>query len=484
MQAQINRITNVLRTDTGINWAMVYTEQISWILFLKFLDTYEKEREIEGKLSGKSYKRIIDSEYQRDNWARPKLESWKKDVLNQMTWDDLTEFVNHKLFPYLKSFRNSDADYHSMKYKIWEIFFYMTNRIEQGNTLRDVLDVVDTLNFQSQEDLFELSTIYEDLLQKMWNDWGNSGEFYTPRSVIKAMVQCLDPKIWETIYDWATGSCWFLIEAYNHLRPLAKNSKDLQWLSKNALFGNEQTPLAYIMWVMNMILHGIENPNINKKNTLADNIKDFEEKDRFNIIIANPPFGAKQSEQIQVNFPIKTHATEMLFLQHFMKKLKTGGRAAIIVPEWVLFSTWNAFQQIKKWLLEDFNLHTIVSLPSWVFLPYAWVKTNIIFFDKTTSTSDIRYYEVDPGRKLTKNKPITYEDMQEMVAFFSKKTLSDKSWVVNIKDIKDYDLSAKNPSKIKEVIHETPTVILGKIKEKEKKIAEEMKKLEKILQSK
>lgn len=172
-----------------------------------------------------------------------------------------------------------------------------------------------------------------------------------------------------------------------------------------------------------MILHGIENPNINKKNTLTDDIRSFEEKDRYKIILANPPFGGKEKEQIQANFPIKTNATEMLFLQHFMKKLKTGGRSAIIVPEGVLFNTSKAFQEVKKMLLEDFNLHSIVSLPAGVFLPYAGVKTNIIFFDKTKSTQEIRYYEVEPSRKLTKNKPITFQDMQDMIFAYQEKKI-------------------------------------------------------------
>lgn len=189
--------------------------------------------------------------------------------------------------------------------------------------MREVIDIIDAMNFQSQSDLFELSKIYEDLLQGMGNDGGNSGEFYTPRPVIKAMVECLAPKIGETIYDGATGSCGFLIESYQYLRPQAKTTEELAWLNHDTLWGNEKTPIAYIMGVMNMILHGIENPNINKKNTLVDNIRDFEEKDGYHLILANPPFGGKEKEAIQANFPIKTNATEMLFLQHFMKKMKT-----------------------------------------------------------------------------------------------------------------------------------------------------------------
>lgn len=480
MQAQINRITDILRRDDGISWAMHYTEQISWILFLKFLDEYEKSQAIEATLAGKQFTPLLDSPYQRDHWAAPKKD-WKIDSMLAMTWDDLKDFVNKNLFVYLKGFRNPEADYHSMKYKIGEIFYFLENRIESWHTMREAIDIIDNLSFQNQNDLFALSQIYENLLQWMWNDWWNSWEFYTPRPVIKAMVDCLDPRIWESIYDGATGSCGFLIECHNHLKPQAKTTDDLHWLNHDALWWNEKTPIAYIMWVMNMILHWIENPNINKKNTLTDDIRSFEEKDRFNIIIANPPFGGKEKDQIQANFPIKTNATEMLFMQHFMKKLKTGWRAAIIVPEWVLFNTSNSFQEVKKMLLEDFNLHSIISLPAWVFLPYSGVKTNIIFFDKTKKTEQIWYYEINPDRKLTKNKPINYDDMADMVDSYHSKKLWENSWIIKVADIRDYDISAKNPAKIKEVIHVSPIEILQYIKNLNNIATEGLEKLEKII---
>lgn len=462
MQSHINRITDILRRDDGISGAMQYTEQVSWILFLRFFDEYEKNAVAEGILTGKTYTPLLSSSYQRDSRAVPKKDG-KVDTMTAMSGDDLKEFVNKQLFPYLKKFRDPDGDFHSMKYKIGEIFVFIENRIESGHTLREILNIVDTLNFHSQDDLFALSKIYEDLLQGMGNDGGNSGEFYTPRPVIKAMVDCLDPQIGETVYDGATGSCGFLIEAHNHLKALAKTTNDLDWLNKHALFGNEKTPIAYIMGVMNMILHGIENPNIEKKNTLTDNIRDFEEKDGFNIIIANPPFGGKEKDQIQANFPIKTTATEMLFMQHFMKKLKTGGRASIIIPEWVLFNSNNAFQEVKKQLLEDFDVHSIISLPAGVFLPYSNVKTNILFFEKSRPTTEIRYYELDLGRKITKNKPITYEEMADMTASFKTKQLGPNAWKVRVEDIRDYDISAKNPSKVTEVIHKLPVEILEEI---------------------
>ena len=480
MQSQINRITDILRRDDGISGAMHYTEQISWILFLKFLDEYEKTQILEAQLSQTIYIPILDHKYQWNSWASPQIDG-KLDVMTAMTGDDLKDFVNKDLFLYLKSFRNPDADYHTMKYKIWEIFYFLENRIESGHTLRETINIVDSLSFQSQSDLFALSKIYEDLLQWMGSDGGNSGEFYTPRSVIKAMVDCLNPEIWQTIYDWATGSCGFLIECHNHLKPKAKTADDLHWLNHDALRGNEKTPIAYIMWVMNMILHGIPNPNINKKNTLTDNIRDFEEKDKFNIIIANPPFGGKEKEQIQSNFPIKVGATEMLFMQHFNKRLKVWWKAAIIIPEWVLFNTNNSFQEVKKQLLEENDIHSIISLPAGVFLPYSGVKTNIIFFDKTKSTGKIRYYEINLDRKLTKNKPISYDDISDMISSFRSKIVWPNSRFVNVSDIRDYDLSAKNPAKIKEIIHTSPKDILTKINQINKEIIWLTDKLSKLI---
>ena len=216
-----------------------------------------------------------------------------------------------------------------------------------------------------------------------------------------------------------------------------------------------------------MILHWISNPNLNKKNTLTTNIRDIEEKDKFDIILANPPFGGKEKEEIQQNFPIKTNATEMLFLQYIIKILKNGGKSAIIVPEWVLFNNSNAFVEIKKKLIQECNLHSIVSLPAWVFLPYSWVKTNIIFFDKTGATQDIWYYEVDLWRKLTKNKPINYDEIKHIPELMKKREISENSWIVKAKDIQNFDLSSKNPNKIKEEIFREPDEILTEMAENE-----------------
>jgi len=481
MHSHINRITNILRRDDGISGAMQYTEQISWILFLKYLNDFEENQYKSAVLNGEVYSYILQPEYRRDIRACPKKEDGKIDFSIAKSWDDLRDFVNKELFPYLKWFKKNEGDFLSISYKIWEIFYFLDNKIESWHTLREVLDIIDELNFQSQSDLFELSKIYEDLLQGMWNDGGNSGEFYTPRAIIKSMVRAIDPKLGQTVYDGAAGSCGFLIEAYEEMKQQTKSTKDLQFLHNQTFFGNEKTPLAYVMGLMNLILHGIENPNLSKQNTLTTDIRWIEEKHRFDIILANPPFGGKEKDQIQANFPIKTNSTEMLFLQHFMKKLKAGWKAAIIVPEWVLFNTGKAFQDIKKMMLEEFDLHTIVSLPAGVFLPYSGVKTNIIFFDRVGQTKDIWYYEVNLERKLTKNKPITFEDMWDFLKNFNTRAITENSWTVNVSDIKDYDLSAKNPNKIKEQIHRDPKEILQDIEKNNERIAWIMWELKKIV---
>lgn len=458
MKQSINLITDYLRKDDGISGAMHYTEQISWLLFLKFLDDYEDRESYNAVLNGTTYDFILEEKYRWKNWTQ------------LPSGNDIKDFVNNELFPYLATFRDSENDYHSMKYKIGEIFKFINNRIESGHTIKDITDEINKLSFQKQEDLFELSWVYEDLLQGMGNDGWNSGEFYTPRSVIKIMVEAISPRIWEKICDPAAGSCGFLIEAFNFMKPKISSDKELEILKNETFFANEKTPLAYTMGMMNMILHGISNPNLNKKNTLTTNIRDIEEKDKFDIILANPPFGGKEKEEIQQNFPIKTNATEMLFLQYIIKILKNGGKSAIIVPEWVLFNNSNAFVEIKKKLIQECNLHSIVSLPAWVFLPYSGVKTNIIFFDKTGATQDIWYYEVDLWRKLTKNKPINYDEIKHIPELMKKREISENSWIVKAKDIQNFDLSARNPNKIKEEIFREPDEILTGMAENEAEI--------------
>ena len=471
MENKVNRITDILRRDDGISGAMHYTEQISWILFLKFLNDLEETKNEDAELNGEEYNFIIDGQYR---WG-----------INSMSGEDLLDFVNKELFPYLKSFKSLTENPKSIKYKIGVIFEHLDNRIANGHTLREVLDIIDDMDFRSQSDPFQLSLIYEKLLK----DKRASGEFYTPRPLIKVIVDIVDPQIGQTIYDPSVGSCGFLIDAYNHIRyqDIENNVQNdlsveqLKFLNEDTFFGNEKIPLSYVMGVMNMILHQIQSPNISKTNTLTKDIRGLEEKDRFDCILANPPFGGKEKEQIQQNFPIKSKATELLFLQHIMKSLKLNGRCGVVVPEGVLFQTNNAFKSVKKELLERFNVHTVLSIPSGVFLPYSGVKTNVLFFDRSGSTSDIYYYEVDPPYKLTKNKPILFEHFAELLECWSDRKLTDNSWIVNVGDVKDYDISAKNPNKVESIDHKSPIELVENIKDNSKEITDLMDEVEAIL---
>ena len=483
IQNKIDRITDILRRDDGISGAMHYTEQISWILFLKFLNDYEENKADAAELSGQDYEHVLRYDLRWDQWACPKDDKGNR-IKKASSGKDLMEFVNKTLFPYLKDFKFSSSDPNSIKYKIGAIFEYLDNRVASGHTLREILDIIDDLNFQSNDELFELSQIYENLLKSMGSDGGNSGEFYTPRAIIKAMVEAVDPKVGDTIYDGAVGSAGFLVEAFEYMTTKEKRSKysASEWkkIQTKTFYGREKTSLGYVMGMMNMILHGIESPNVYKENTLTEDIRKFQEKDRHSVILANPPFGGKEKKNIQQNFPVESNATEILFMQHFMKMLKLEGRAAIVVPEGVLFQTNSAFSKVKRDLLEQYNVHTIVSLPSGVFLPYSGVKTNILFFDRSGSTSEIWYYDVTPPYKLTKNKPIEYDHLKEFVELFqnpqkrnSKNSKTGKKchdWTVSVSEIKDYDISAKNPHKVKEVEHLAPKELIFSIKENEKRI--------------
>ena len=488
MESKINRITDILRRDDGISGAMHYTEQISWVLFLKFLADLEESKAEDAELDGETYTYILDEKYRWQNWAVLKVDG-KKDIINSKSGDDLLDFVNKELFPYLKGFKSITENPKSIKYKIGAIFEFLDNRIANGHTLREVLDIIDEMDFHNQSDLFQLSLIYEKLLKDMGSDGGNSGEFYTPRPLIKVITDVVNPQIGQSIYDPAVGSCGFLIEAYNHIRYTdVQNNKQrdlstdqLKFLNEDTFFGNEKTPLSYVMGVMNMILHGVESPNIAKANTLTKDIRGLEEKDRFDCILANPPFGGKEKEQIQQNFPIKSNATELLFLQHMMNHLKLGGKCGVVIPEGVLFQTNNAFQSVKKDLLERFNVHTILSLPSGVFLPYSAVKTNVVFFDRAGSTNDIYYYEVNPPFKLTKNKPINNEHFAEFLDSWETRKITDNSWIVNVNDIKDFDISAKNPNKNETIEHKSPIELVENIKLNNAEINDLMDEIETIL---
>ena len=326
---------------------------------------------------------------------------------------------------------------------------------------------MDTLRFGTQKERHELSHLYEAKIKDMGNAGRNGGEYYTPRPLIRAMIQVIKPKIGERIYDGAVGSAGFLCEAHAYLRYPRDGSQlstsQLEILQKRTLYGKEKKSLPYVIAIMNMILHGIETPNIIHTNTLAENVSDIQEKDRFDVILANPPFGGSERKEIQQNFPIRTSETAYLFLQHFIKSLKAGGRAAIVIKNTFLSNGDGAAKALRQELLQSCNLHTILDCPGGTFFG-AGVKTVVLFFEKGAPTRQIWYYQLDPGRRLGKTNPLNDDDLQEFVALQETCADSPKSWTVSLGDLDQntLDLSVKNPYKEAESMRD-PEVIINEI---------------------
>ncbi len=472
-------IDDVLWKDAGCTSELDYTEQTSWLLFLKYLDSLEQDKATEAALSGKKYSYILDEPYRWEAWAAPKGREGQIDHHRAKTGDDLIAFVNGKLFPYLHSFKTKASGPNTIEYKIGEIFGEIKNRIQSGYNLREIIDHVDELRFRSQTEKHELSHLYETKIKNMGNAGRNGGEYYTPRPLIRAMVRVVDPKIGETIYDGAVGSAGFLCEAFDYLMaPMAtKDGKlttsDLRTLQERTFYGKEKKSLAYVIAIMNLILHGIEAPNIIHTNTLGENLSDIQEKDRHDIVLANPPFGGKERAEVQQNFPIRTGETAFLFLQHFIKILKAGGRGAVVIKNTFLSNTDNAAVSLRKLLLESCNLHTILDCPGGTFLG-AGVKTVVLFFEKGSPTKKVWYYQLDPGRNMGKTNPLNDADLKEFLELQKTKADSEKSWTVDIGGIDHttWDLSVKNPNGGEEVTHRSPAEIIEEISRGDAEAAE------------
>jgi type I restriction enzyme M protein len=460
-------IDDILHKDAGCGSELDYVEQTSWVLFLKYLDDLEKDKATAAELTGKTYTPIIRPEFKWEVWAAPKLDNGKIDH-NAPTGDDLKDFVDHKLFPYLKKFKTEAESADTIEYKIGEIFSELKNRLQSGYALRDVINLVDELRFRTHAEKHEMSHLYESKIQNMGNAGRNGGEYYTPRPLIKTIVKVVAPKIGDKIYDGAVGSAGFLCEAFEYLKA-SKNlsSKDIETLQKRTFYGKEKKSLAYIIGTMNMILHGVEAPNIVHTNTLAENLADIQEKDRYDIVLANPPFGGKERAEVQQNFPIKTGETAFLFLQHFIKILKAGGKAGVVIKNTFLSNTDNASVSLRKQLLESCNLHTVLDLPGGTFTG-AGVKTVVLFFDKGEPTRKVWYYQLNLDRNLGKGNPLNETDLAEFVELQKTFAESENSWSLDVQThhnaSNNYDLSPKNPNKKEETALRSPKVILDEMK--------------------
>jgi type I restriction enzyme M protein len=450
LSSLIKSSRDILRKDKGLNGDVDRLPLLTWVMFLKFLDDLEIRHEEEATtMDGKPYHPIIEAPYRWRDWAAP---------ANGMSGDDLLAFINQDLttfshagithvnktglFKYLRSLADQ-GEKGSQREVIANVFKGVQNRMESGSLLRDIVNKINGIHFNSSEEIHTLSHLYESMLREMRDAAGDSGEFYTPRPVVRFMVAVVDPKLGETVLDPACGTGGFLVESYDHLASQRKTPEDRQQLQRETLQGQEAKPLPYMLAQMNLLLHGLEAPRIAYGNTLAGKkITEIGDRERVDVILTNPPFGGEEERGILSNFPPdkQTAETALLFLQYIMRKLKRpghgsehGGRAAVVVPNGTLFGD-GICGRIKEELLREFNLHTIVRLPQGVFAPYTDIPANLIFFNRQGPTRDIWYYELplpEGRKKYSKTAPIQFEEFADCLAWWNNREGNTQAWRID-----------------------------------------------------
>ena len=492
---------DIMRKDKGLNGDLDRLPMLTWIMFLKFLDDMEEMRKEEASLAGKKFRQAIEPPYRWRDWAS------KPDG---MTGPELIAFINQDeavrpdekkgagLFAYLRSLQSTNGDRRDVISKVFE---GTVNRMINGYLLRDVVNKVNEIHFSSQDEIHTLGHLYESMLREMRDAAGDSGEFYTPRPLVKFIVTAVDPRLGETVLDPAAGTGGFLVEAYEHLRKQSKKAEDFTRLQRGTLHGIEPKPLPYLLCQMNLLLHGVEYPEIDPQNALRFPLRELGDKDRVDVIMTNPPFGGEEERGILSNFPEdrQTAETALLFLQLIMRKLRRpvggskGGRCGMVVPNGVLFGD-GVCARIKEELLKEFNLHTIVRLPNGVFAPYTGIPTNLLFFDRSGATKDIWYYEqpLPEGRKnYTKTAPIKFEEFAPCVVWWKKREENERAWKVKAADILKYDqdgnllsvnLDLKNPMRKEDITHLPPEQLAESILEKERRIVDIVADIKRLLE--
>lgn len=477
----------IMRKDKGLNGDLDRLPMLTWILFLKFLDDMERLQEDEAALAGKKFEHSIEAPYRWRDWAAQKDGITGPDLIKFITADETTRPDGKKeagLFAYLRGLRglNGGRDRRDV---IATVFRGLSNRMESGYLLRDVINLVDGIHFGSSEEIHTLSRLYEGLIREMRDAAGDSGEFYTPRPVIRLIVDVVNPKLGEVVLDPACGTGGFLAEAYSHLASQADTVQKRKILQRSTLRGVEPKTLPFMLAQMNLLLHGLEAPQIDPGNALRFRLSEIGERDRVNVILTNPPFGGEEEAGILTNFPEdrRTAETALLFLQLIMRRLKRAGhgRAGVVVPNGTLFGDGVA-ARIKGDLLSQFNLHTIVRLPEGVFSPYTDIATNIIFFDTTGPTEDIWYWEQptpEGRRKYSKTNPLQYEEFAGCLAWWPDRKEEDRAWKVSGPDLIKRDangvvvavnLDIKNPNTKDAVDPRPPQVIIDSAIAKERQV--------------
>lgn len=487
----IKSARDIMRKDKGFNGDVDRLPLLTWVMFLKFLDDLEQQREDEAKLAGKKFKAAIVQPYRWRDWAaNPR--GVTGDGLLSFINQDKTVLPNKKrglgLFAYLRSLSSSDGD--NRRDVIATVFNGVDNRMKSGYLLKDVVNKVNDIHFTSSNELHTLSVLYESMLREMRDAAGDSGEFYTPRPVVKFMVQVVDPKLGEVVLDPASGTGGFLVETYTHMSKQVKTVGDRKRLQHETIFGCEPKSLPYLLCQMNLLLHGLDAPQIDPNNALRFKLSELGEKDRVDVIITNPPFGGEEEKGIQSNFPAdkQTSETALLFLQLIMRRLRRHSagvgqpaRAAVVVPDGTLFGD-GVCARIKEELLRDFNLHTIVRMPNGVFAPYTQIPTNILFFDRSKLAKDVWFYEqpLPDGRKnYTKTQPIQFEDFKPCLSWWKRRVENDHAWKVPKKDILEQgcNLDQRNPRGKIDFTHLPPVQLADELIKTEQKLIDLMKEL-------
>jgi type I restriction enzyme M protein len=480
---------DIMRKDKGLNGDLDRLPMLTWIMFLKFLDDMEQVREAETKLAGKRYHPSIEAPYRWRDWAA-KPEG--------ITGPELIAFINQDeavrpdgkrgagLFAYLRKVESANGDRRDV---IARVFQGTVNRMANGYLLRDVINKVNDIHFTSKDEIHTLGHLYETMLREMRDAAGDSGEFYTPRAVVKFIVAAINPQLGETILDPAAGTGGFLVEAFEHLRKQAKRAQDYDRLQHGTLHGIEAKSLPYLLCEMNLLLHGVEYPEIDPGNALRFPLREIGDRDRVDVIMTNPPFGGEEERGILSNFPDdkQTAETALLFLQLIMRKLRRPvggnkpGRCGMVVPNGVLFGD-GICARIKEELLKEYKLNTVVRLPGGVFSPYTGIPTNLLFFDRSGPTTEVWYYEQPKradGSNYSKSRPMQFEEFEDCLIWWNNRKENDKAWKVTADELfsDQCNLDRRNPNARVDAQHLPPDQLAKSLLAKEERILEILKEL-------
>jgi type I restriction enzyme M protein len=466
LNATIKSARDIMRKDAGLNGDLDRIPQLAWLLFLRAFDALEQRRE----LTERDHRPAIEAPYRWRDWAA--------DPITGQTGTELLDFVNVKLLPYLRELTGSGP--HDPRDTLAAVFRETYNRMLSGYLLRDVVNKVSEVNFNSSDDIHTMAHLYESMLREVRDAAGDSGEFYTPRPVIRFVVQQVDPQLGETVLDPACGTGGFLVEAFEHIAPNVKTVEHRRELQAN-LRGIEKKPLPYLLGMMNLVLHGIEQPAIVRDNALAYPVTQIRASDRVDVVLTNPPFGGEEEKAIQTNFPeaTRTAETALLFVQLVERILKPGGRCGVVVPNGFLFGDGVA-ARVKERLLRECNLHTVVRLPDGAFAPYTDIPTNLMFFEKTGRTREVWFYEIPPpeGRKkYSKTRPMRFDEFSECTAWWGgrdrdRRAENERAWRVPVGDIERdaFNLDLRNPNRADDLAHRPPAELIAELIENERDV--------------